>query len=237
LNADITIGIDVKHHTAGIIVVGRNGGKIRWLCRVSKQLEKLKPEQIEAYLKEIIIEEASASSEMIRVIVIHRDGRIWPGEIEGAHRAMEYLKRMGIIAPDASLTILEISKKSPAPLRFFDVSEDDGEQNVDNPQIGLYRIIDGVDGYLCTTGRAFPHPGAVDPLHVRYVEGALPFEKALEDVYSLSALALTKPDDCSRHPITIKLNDRILGDAATEYDEEALELSGVTKGALEESII
>jgi hypothetical protein len=237
LHADITIGIDVKHHTAGIIIVGRNGGKIRSLCKVSKQKEKLRSEQIEAYLKELITEEASASQSLIRIIVIHRDGRVWPEEIEGAHKAMEYLKRMSIIAQDATLTILEIPKSPPAPQRFFDVSEQDSGQNVDNPQIGLYRIVEGIEGYLCTTGRAFPRPGTVDPLHVRYVEGTLPFKEALEDVYCLSALALTKPDDCTRHPITIKLNDRILGDAATEYNAEALELSAAAEDEEEESLI
>ena len=58
-----------------------------------------------------------------------------------------------------------------------------------------------------------------------HVYGPLPIEKCLEDVYSLSALALTKPDDCTRYPITIKLNDRFLGEEATEYDADALELA------------
>jgi len=223
LHADLTIGIDVKLNTAGIILVGRNGERIRPLCRDSRQKEKLKAEQIELYLKELVSEEASAANSPIRVIVLHRDGRIWPEEIEGAERAIEYLKRMGIISHDATLTILEISKHSPAPQRFFDISGGDEEESVDNPQIGLYRIIGGVDGYICTTGRPFGRQGTSEPLHVRYVKGCLPFEHALEDVFALSALALTKPDDCMRNPITIKLNDRILGDVATEYDEEALE--------------
>jgi hypothetical protein len=57
------------------------------------------------------------------------------------------------------------------------------------------------------------------------VEGPLPIEKCLEDIYFLSALALTKPDDCARYPVTIKLNDRFLGEEATEYDSDALEFS------------
>jgi hypothetical protein len=58
-----------------------------------------------------------------------------------------------------------------------------------------------------------------------HVEGPLPIEKCLEDIYCLSALALTKPDDCTRYPITTKLNDRFLGEEATDYDSDALDLA------------
>jgi hypothetical protein len=224
-HADITIGVDVKHHTAGLILVGRSGEKLRSFPRTSKQKEKLREEQMEKYLVEIIGDEATARTEKARVIVIHRDGRVFPSEISGARKAIERLRTNGTIAPDATLTILEIAKNPQAPARFFEVSEKDGEEIIDNPQIGLYRIVGETEGYLCTTGRAFPRPGTVDPLHVRHVEGPLPLEKCLEDIYFLSTLALTKPDDCTRYPVTIKLNDRFLGEEATEYDSDALEFS------------
>jgi len=83
--------------------------------------------------------------------------------------------------------------------------------------------INGVEGYLCATGRAFPRQGTVQPLHVRYVEGSLPFEDCLEDLYSLTALTWTRPEDCTRYPITIKLTDRRLGEDASDYDADALE--------------
>ena len=225
LNADITIGVDVKHHTAGLIVVGRSGEKLRSFCRTSRQKEKLRADQMEKYIVEIISDEAASGNPLARVIVMHRDGRLFPSELEGARKAMERLKRTGVIAPDATLTILEIAKNQQAPARFFEISEQDREELVDNPQIGLYRIVGETEAFLCTTGRAFPRPGTVEPLHVVHVYGPLPIEKCLEDVYSLSALALTKPDDCTRYPITIKLNDRFLGEEATEYDADALELA------------
>jgi argonaute-like protein implicated in RNA metabolism and viral defense len=222
LNADLTVGVDVKQNTAGLVVVGRNGADIRAIFRTSRQKEQLLEEQLEAYLIEIIREEVGARSEPIRIIVIHRDGRIWPSEIAGARKALEFLKREGIVDPGAILTILEIAKSSPAPLRFFDVVERDGQARVYNPQVGLYHISND-DAYLCATGRAFPRPGTVKPLHVRHVEGPLPLEKCLEDVYCLTGLAWTRPDDCTRYPITIKLNDRFLGEEAGEYDAEALD--------------
>lgn len=221
LNADLTVGVDVKQNTAGLVVVGRNGADIRAIFRTSRQKEQLLEEQFEAYLIEIIREEAGARPEPIRVIVIHRDGRVWPSEIAGARKALEFLKREGLVDPNATLTILEIAKSSPAPLRFFDVIDRDGQTKVYNPQIGLHHISND-DAYLCATGRAFPRPGTVKPLHVRHVEGPLPLEKCLEDVYYLTGLAWTRPDDCTRYPITIKLNDRFLGEEAGEYDAEAL---------------
>jgi hypothetical protein len=222
LHADIVIGVDVKHHTAGLIVVGRNGEKLRSFCRTSRQKEKLREDQMQKYLIEIITDESASRRALARTIVIHRDGRVFPSELAGARKAIERLRNIGVIAPDATLTVLEIAKKPQAPARFFEVSEQDCDEVVDNPQIGLFRLV-GSEGYLCATGRAFRRPGTVEPLHVKHIEGPLSLEKCLEDIYSLSALALTKPDDCTRYPITIKLNDRFLGEEATDYDTDSLE--------------
>jgi hypothetical protein len=49
--------------------------------------------------------------------------------------------------------------------------------------------------------------------------------QCLEDVYALTVLAWTRPESCSRFPITIRLNDRFLRDEATEYDDETIEFS------------
>jgi hypothetical protein len=71
-------------------------------------------------------------------------------------------------------------------------------------------------------GRAFPRRGTVQPLHVRCVLEGIPFTQALEDVYALTTLAWTRPEDCSRYPVTLKLTDHWLGEEASECDEEAL---------------
>jgi len=57
---------------------------------------------------------------------------------------------------------------------------------------------------------------------VRYIEGNLPFKEVLADVYSQSCLALTRPEDCSRLPFTLKLTDIRLTEHAGEYDEDEL---------------
>ena len=233
LNADVTIGIDVKQNTAGLVVVGSNGGEIRPLLKTSRQKEKLDEKHMKAYLVEILRAEAQARNDPICTVVLHRDGRTYQPELVGACQAMKVLKDEGVISPEATLTILEIPKTSPAPLRLFEVSEKNGRRWIENPQIGSYLIVNDTEGYVCTTGRAFPRRGTVQPLHVKRVEGLLSLEKCLEDIYSLSALAWTRPEDCTRYPITIKLNDRFLSEEATEYDEDALEIAEV----LEEEVL
>lgn len=221
LHADLIVGVDVKHNTAGFTVIGKHGSAVRTLCRKSRQREMLLAEQVTTYLMELLREETQDGE--VRHIVLQRDGRLWPSERVGAHRAIERLKAEGILPPDASLTILEISKSSPVSLRLFDVSLGDRRGPwIENPEVGTYHFASPLDAYLCATGRAFRRPGTVNPLHIRYVEGTLSFEKCLEDVYALTVLAWTRPEDCTRDPITIKLNDRRLGEDAGEYDGDAL---------------
>jgi argonaute-like protein implicated in RNA metabolism and viral defense len=227
LHADITIGLDVKYNTAGLVVVGKNGGEINTLFKASRQKEKLTKDQIKAYLVEIIRQEAEARAELISVIVLQRDGRIFDPERDGAREAIEFLKAEGTIALNATLTIVEIPKTSPVRLRLFDVGHHDGRPWVENPQVGTYCIINETDGYLCATGRAFPKKGTVRPLHVRRIEGTLSLEQCLEDIFYLTCLPWTRPDDATRYPITIKLNDRFLGEEAAEYNGDALDIDAI----------
>jgi len=176
------------------------------------------------YLAEIVGKEATDSESVIKAIVIHRDGRLWETERSAIQRAIDALKTDGVISPDAQFAILEIPKTSRARLRLFDVTENGRERAwIENPQVGCYWLVNKVDAYECSTGRAFPRRGTVRPLHVRYVDGQLPFGDCLEDLYSLTTLTWTRPEDCTRNPITIKLTDRRLGEDASEYDADALE--------------
>ncbi len=221
LHADLIVGIDVKHNTAGFTVVGKHGSEVRTICRKSRQREMLLTEQVTAYLMELLRAEAQYAE--LHQIVLQRDGRLWPSERVGAHRAVDRLKSDGVLPSDAALTILEISKSSPVSLRLFEVSFN-GRKGpwIENPEVGTYHFASPTDAYLCATGRAFRRPGTVNPLHVRYVEGGLSFMECLEDVYALTVLAWTRPEDCTRDPITIKLNDRRLGEDAGDYDGDAL---------------
>jgi argonaute-like protein implicated in RNA metabolism and viral defense len=165
---------------------------------------------------------AEGQFEELQTIVLHRDGRLWPCERDGARRAVERLKSEGVLPADATLTMLELSKTSPVSLRLFEVNSQNGRAWVENPEVGTYHLAETSEAYLCATGRAFRRPGTVNPLHVRHVEGPLPFLNCLEDLYALTTLAWTRPEDCTRDPITIKLNDRRLGEDAGDYDSDAL---------------
>jgi|SRR5579859_1694638 len=222
LHADITVGIDVKHHTVGIVVVSDGGRLIRPLIRTSRQKERLLRDQMRVYLLEVLRQEIPSQSGAVTTIVLHRDGRAYQSEQEGAADSIAILKREHTLTQDATLTILDIPKTAPARLRLFDVTTTNDKSWVENPQVGTYYVVNDTDGYICTTGRAFPHEGTVRPLHVHRAIGALPIDACLEDVYDLSTLAWSKPDDCSRNPITIKLCDRYLTEDATEYDADAL---------------
>ena len=222
LHADVVIGVDVKHRTAGLIVLGDNGATVRTIYKESRQKERLLREQFCAYLVEIIRMEASTSVKPLRTILLQRDGKLFASEREGAGDAMKLLRHENTLPGDATLTITEIPKKEPASLRMFDVTRSSKCLHVQNPQIGSYYLASPSDGYLCATGRAFRRRGSVHPLHVYRVEGPMSIEECIEDLYFLTSLAWTRPEDCTRDPITTKLNDRFLGEEATEYNADAL---------------
>ena len=54
LHADVIVGIDVKHHTAGFTVVGKHGSQVRTTARKSRQKEMLLAEQVTTYLMELL---------------------------------------------------------------------------------------------------------------------------------------------------------------------------------------
>ncbi len=221
LHSDVTIGLDVKHNTVGLTVVKNGGRSIATLCQRSSQREKLTRRQIATLLNQLL--RNAAEEQTIREIVIHRDGRSYQSEIDGAIDAKEKLQEEGVLPSDARITILDVSKIAVTRVRLFDVTCNNGRSPwIENPQNGTYVFLGDKDAYLCSTGREFRHRGTSQMLHVRYVHPGLPFEQSLEDLYYLTTLTWSKPDDCSRYPITMKLTDRWLWQDATEYNQDAL---------------
>ena len=143
---------------------------------------------------------------------------------KGSWGACKYLaERRSISIRIGSLTVVEISKSAPAPLRMFNmqVSRRSGQRTLMSRTrwsgIGYQHLPD--EGYVCTTGRI---PSEFRerpiPLHIRRAAGDMPVEHCLSDVFSLSCLTWTRPEGATRLPISIKLCDRILFDEAAEYD-------------------
>ncbi|MGD0061701.1 MAG: hypothetical protein ABSD58_20020 [Verrucomicrobiia bacterium] len=221
LHADAVVGIDVKGNMAGFIATNKRGDVIIPFHRKSQQKEKLMPKQCREYFMEIISLLAAQDNQSIKHIAIHRDGRLYETEIKGINMGLEQLKAQGTLGPDAQVTFVEIPKTSPVALRLFDLSSTDyGGPHVQNPQVGNYYVLNASEGFICTTGRAFRHGGTAKPLHVVRKSGSMTIEDCLDDVFALSCLAWTRPEDCSRDPITTKLNDRWLGEDGAEHKEE-----------------
>ncbi len=223
LHADLTIGIDIKNNACCLLAVGEFGSRITSKVHVSKQKEKLNERQLQKYLQDLLAEEIRRSSAAIRSVVLHRDGRAWSSEISGARRALEALKADNLLPEECALTVLELHKRSSIPLRLFQPSPGVNGASVQRPQIGTAWIASAEEAFVCTTGAPFAHPGTPSPLQVFRAYGTLPIEMCAEDVFRLSTLAWSRPEDCSRYPVTLKLADRFLADEAAEYDEDVLQ--------------
>jgi hypothetical protein len=221
MHADITIGIDVKDNMAGFVGVNKMGDVIVPVHKKSQQKEKLMAPQCSKYIRDVVNKLVAQRNMALHHIVIQRDGRLYDTEIQGIKHALTVLIQDGIAGADAAVTFLEIPKTSAASFRLIDVSTNgDGSPFVGNPQIGNYYVLNANEGYVCTTGRAFDRKGTVHPLHVHKVEGPISIKDCMEDIFFLSNLAWTRPEDCSRDPITIKLNDRWLGEEGTNVEKE-----------------
>jgi hypothetical protein len=221
LHADVTIGIDVKNNTAGFVLIGPFGRIIRMQCATSRRKERLAAEQIATEVMNLIKAEAPHLELGLSRIEIMRDGRLYEEEQIGIERAIHQLVEDGVVAADAQATLLEIHETSAMPFRLFDIFDRHGEQQVRNPRVGDF-VISENDGFLCTTGWPFQRPGTSNPLHVKYLGGNLPFVDCLEDIFWLSCLSFTRPEDCSRLPVNLRLLDRRLREEAGEYDEDQL---------------
>ncbi len=224
LNADITIGIDVKDNTAGFTIVDKEGKNFRTELIESSNKEKLSADQLAKFLYEAVKEEIKLNSAVvIKNIVIHRDGRLFETELEGLLIALNKLKEELLVPSEASLNILEIPKKSFLSVRLFVKKWDNEKQKplYENPPVGLQFYLRD-EAFVCSTGKEFKRDGTSNPLYVKFSNGEMSKEELLNDLFKLTTLAFTKPDDCSRFPLTIKINDVKLSDAASEYDEDAL---------------
>lgn len=225
LHADVVIGIDVKNNTAAFTLIANGGKIVRFSTSASRQKERLLKSQVAQFVSDLIRRENSYFSQRPKQIVIHRDGRAWQAEIEGLKEACGQLTIEGCLDPGWHLTVVEIAKSAPAPLRLFDVRKPEGETrtHVENPTVGNWVQMAPNEGYVCTTGHPFRIPGTANPLHIRRTAGQMSIEHCLSDVFSLSCLTWTRPEGAMRLPLSIKLCDRSLFDEATEYDQDAIE--------------
>jgi len=224
LHADLTIGIDVKNNTVGFTLIYKSGAEIRFVSSESDQKEQLSKKHMSTKIYEILKEEQKLLSKNIRKIAVHRQGILFPPEKKGIVEALDRLEKEGLLTTGCQCTFVEIKTTSRIPFRLFKVITPLGRQRemVYNPTIGTYVPISENEAFICTTGYPYKFKGTSKPLHVVKVEGEMPLEEILEDVFSLSNLTWTKIDDCSRLPLSVKMNDIRLREIAGEYDQDAV---------------
>lgn len=223
LNADLIIGIDVKNNTAGFTIIHKTGEKLSFKCSESEQREQLGKDHIRNMVCKIINEEQRGEKRSIKNIVIHRQGTLFDSEKQGIENALKILSKQSLIDNNYKCTFVEVRTTSRVPFRMFRVSERLGRQEnwVENPTIGTYKIVSNNEAFICNTGSPFKFRGTSKPLHI-LKEGPMPIETVLEDAFYLACLTWTKIDDCSRLPISIKMNDIRLREIAGEYSADAL---------------
>ena len=226
LEADLTIGIDVKNHTAGFTFFYGDGTTPNFYPSVTHEREKLSYEHMKAKLIEFVRREQKLLSKNIKKIVIHRDGKLFTPEQKGILDAFAELAKEGLVEADYDCNLVEIPKKSNVPIRFFEISSNNNS-DVNNPIVGAYKIF-GNDVYLATTGKPYRFRGTSRPVHFIKKYGNMPLEKIVKDFFYLTNLTWTKIDDCSRLPITIKITDIRLREEAGEYEEDKYNFEKVT---------
>lgn len=223
LNADLTIGIDVKNKTAGFTIIYKSGEEIRFLSSQSNQREQLSRKHMSIKIYEILKEEKELLSKEIRKIAIHRQGILFPSERAGIINALERLKREQLLSNNYQCTFAEIKTTSVIHFRLFNVITPPGRQKekVLNPPVGLYYPLSESTAFLCTTGLPYKFAGTAIPITVIKVQGEMPQGEVVEDVFYLSNLTWTKIDDCSRLPLSVKMNDIRLREIAGDFDPDA----------------
>jgi hypothetical protein len=231
LHADLTIGIDVKRNIAGFTFIDKYSRHILTRFDKSSSKEKLSTAQVVRMLTNFIKVQANYADYKFNRIVIHRDGRLFNTEKMGIQKAIEILIQKGVIPENADVTIVEIPKHAVIPYRMFEatgnydvlaVADDNGHTL--NPEIGSWEKLNDREAFLCTTGREFTRDGTSNPLFVKIESGPMPVEEILEDIFFLSCLPYTRPEDCSRFPLTIKITDRRINNMGSGFDFEALEI-------------
>lgn len=226
LNADLTIGIDVKNNTAGFTIIYKSGGEVRFIPSESGQREQLSKDHVASKVYQIIKEEKELLSKDIRKIVIHRQGTLFPTEKIGISQALKRLEKEKLITQGYECTFAEIRTTSRIPFRLFNISIPSGRQRekVSNPTIGFYYPFSENDAFICTTGYPYKFWGTSHPLHI-IKEGEMSPNQISEDGFYLSNLTWTNIEQCSRLPLSIKMNDIRLREIAGEYDPDAFEFA------------
>lgn len=222
LHADVVVGIDIKNSTSAFVAILKDGKTLVFQPSESTDREQLGKKHVEMKIYSVLKKALEGSNLKPKSVVVHRDGRLFGGEMKGARAALDRLVVEDMVDKDCKITFIEIRKTSSIPVRFFEVdSKDPRGERTFSPKFGTFKIFES-HAFVCTTGWPFMTPGTARPLHIIKVEGDMSVRKIIEDVFSLSNLTWTKVDFCSREPISIRMADIRLREFAGDYDSGSL---------------
>ena len=118
LHSAITIGIDVKLNTCGLLTVADHGRTIRSELRTSQQRERLRAAQMTKYIVELV--QSLSAAGPLDGLVIHRDGRAFASELAGIQAALAKLRQQGLLTQDCRWAVLQISSRRPRHFECID---------------------------------------------------------------------------------------------------------------------
>lgn len=223
LNYDLYIGLDAHDFYAGFVFFFKNGEKIVFdVERTAKSTGTYRNEKVNSgVIKNKIIEVLSrhlrSGEDFPKSIVILRDGMSYGEEEKALLAAIEHLRSEGIIdESEIKLAVLDVAKSSAIPVR---AAVPDQNKILVNADCGTVVYTERKkDAYIFNTGFPYRVPGSSNPLHVTLAWGDIDFDRALQDVFSLTQLTFSAPDRPSSLPLPLKLIDTLIRDVAHEFD-------------------
>ncbi|MFX0200267.1 MAG: hypothetical protein ACFFCW_29460, partial [Candidatus Hodarchaeota archaeon] len=238
LNYDVYVGIDVLENRAAFhFFWGRGARNMRFLpghsVSQARRQEAIKARHTSRYLEQGLEDIYRKTSEPIKSLTIHRDGRWWPSEQDGLEATTTKMKRSGVIARDFKVAVVEI-RKTHLPVRLLVKKFDKGVSFFANPIPGVYRILNRNQMLMvCTWNPVRPDAenGRTSGVVLLNVAYSFPSHDILEigkEVYDLTQLNWTAPGIEINVPVTIRwadhrLQEELLKKAEAEEDDLEIE--------------
>ena len=208
----VFVAYDLSHQrgislAVSVVLLGYNGRMASGPTDSRAQRgEALDPVFIRDTLKGRVEEHARHTGEIIKRVVVYRDGRFRKTEAEELKACLDAF-------PDCIVDLVEVTKSGPDVLRFIDYKEG----TVGNPKPGFFLQLRKKVANLIT--KAVPWgKGFTQPVLVTHVSGTTPFNQILTEVFKATSLRVYS-DKHTRLPINVHYADRRAGAelAGTKY--------------------
>jgi len=206
LNADLYIGIDTMPSKAVVgVAVNPLGDYLLEEIRMLKG--RLIPrDTIRRFVRDLVYRAARLSrlaDNRKLLVVIHRDGDLYPEELDGILESKEGLLRRGI-----QVKYVIVSVKKTTPYRIYDLDESLGKYEA--CRMGSYVKLDSHHALLASTGLPLLSQGMARPLLVELCHSddeKYGIDVASQEIYRLSYMHWATITQKIKLPATIKFAD------------------------------